>query len=60
MSENNITISVNHKDYIFYKSQNPFVMVISEMGNSIGMYNYQDIFENVFVKESFIKAMKSY
>ncbi len=60
MSESSITIRLNHKDYIFDTRINPFVMVISEKGSSVDIYNYQEVFENVFVKESFKKSMNGY
>jgi hypothetical protein len=56
----NLSIKVNNKEYSFSTSKNPFTMVITDNGKTIDVYEYQDIFENIFIKKTFKQSIKKY
>ncbi len=60
LSNNNISFKLNSKTYTFDAIQNPIVLVLSKKDKMVDKYNYQDIFNNVFIKESFKNSIKSY
>lgn len=60
LSGHNLVIKIDSKEYSFNTVKNPFVAVISNKGKAIDTYDYQEIFRNVFVKESFKKTIKNY
>lgn len=60
LTPQSLKVMIDNKEYNFNTKKTPFVVVISEMGNKIDTYKYDDIFEEVFVKDSFIDSIKKY
>jgi hypothetical protein len=46
-------IEINSIEYNFNSKKNPFVLSISKGGLKIEAFNYEDIFEDVYIKETF-------
>lgn len=60
LNKEKLSIEINDKKHEFNYQKNPFVAVITTKSSKVDMYDYHTIFENVFVKKSFIKSIKKY
>lgn len=60
LDEDKLSIEFNGKKHEFNQRKNPFVAVITPKNKEINVYDYNAIFENVFVKKSFIQSIKNY
>ncbi|MCC6720639.1 MAG: hypothetical protein IT243_00425 [Bacteroidia bacterium] len=60
LSYQNLTFKINQKEFVFKTMKSPFLMVISNRGKTVVTYEYQDVFIDIFIRDSFKKAIKKY
>ncbi|MDB4161153.1 hypothetical protein N9772_02155 [Bacteroidia bacterium] len=55
-----LEFKLNESEYNFDYRKNPFVVVISDYGKQVDVYEYDKIFNNVFIKQSFKDSIKGF
>lgn len=60
LSMSDLEFKLNESEYNFDYRKNPFVVVISDYGKQVDVYEYDKIFNNVFIKQSFKDSIKGY
>jgi hypothetical protein len=60
LSNQNLTFKINQNEFVFNTLKNPFVMVISNSGKTVVTYDYQEVFTDIFIRDSFKKDINKY